>query len=227
MQEVELKAKIVAAITSDGHLQLDNRRGVISFYSKHLKEVNSFNKTFTTLFGVGGKVHHDESGGNLRYKLYIPNKKSAIDLATLGTPIGNKTKINFSIPSWIRDGSSKIKSIYLRMLFDCEGSIYLQDDGRWRLKFKMAKDESLIDNGIDFMKEVKELLEEFDVETSNVLINEGNIRKDGSKSLFMIMEIKGCSFINFLKYVGFDNSLKRMKLEKAINSMGRSQELLL
>lgn len=216
MEQIENLVRIIAALTTDGHLQLDKRRGVVSFYSKELQEINNFNQRYKSLFQKEGKIFVDNRLGNKRYKLFIPHKVSAIYLNKKGTPAGNKTKASFTVPEWIKQGNSTIKVAYLQTIFDCEGSIYQQADGRWRLTYTMYKSITLKDNAIYFLEEIKQMLEDLGIETSRIRTCRGNIRKDGSLSIQLKFEIKNKSFNTFQKRVHFENKHKREKMLKAL-----------
>ena len=79
-------ARVIAGLTADGHLQLDKRRGVISFYSKNHDEIDSFNTLFFELFGKKGNVFSDNRSGNLRYKLFIASRCIAFKLSKIAVP---------------------------------------------------------------------------------------------------------------------------------------------
>jgi len=218
MKQDLILAQIVAALTTDGHLQLDHRRGVASFYSKHLEDINYINYLFKSYFEVEGNVFRDMRQGNERYKLFIPNKKISVYLKEKETPVGNKTKNCYFLPSWIKLGDSEIQRAYLRTIFDCEGSIFKRVEGRWRLTYTMHKQDSLKENGIFFLDEIRELLRRFNIETTPVRISRGNFRVDGSISLHLRFEVKRASLRNYSHFIGFRNKLKVERLKLALQA---------
>jgi intein/homing endonuclease len=211
-------SRVVADLTSDGHLQVDNKRYVASFYSKDLQEIQVVKNRFYNLFGIKGKIHTDKRpvSNNLfptiRYQLYVPSKKMCLFLKDIGTPIGNKTNNPFRVPNWVFKGSSELKSSYLRSMYDAEGSIFCGKDKRWQITFKMAKNQILLKEGIAFFEQIRTMLQIFDIKTSPVNYSKLNIRKDGSTSVYLRITIEHSSFGNFLKHVGFDNKSKQDKL---------------
>lgn len=211
----EKLASLIGDLTTDGHVQL-GRRGVISFYAKDLSEIEKFNSEFNEIFGKSGNIFQDNRQGNIRYRLFISDKKLAKFLKQKGTPIGNKTNKIFSIPSWIMAGQKNIQGSYLQRIFDGEGSIFKQCDGRWRLTFTMNKSEELLENTISFFYEIKKLFNNFNIKTSNVWISEGKTRKDQTKSKTLKLEVKKQSLLDFYKQINFSNPQKKAKLEKAI-----------
>ena len=69
-------ARIVADITGDGHLQLKDWRGLISFYSNNIEAINNLKEKFNELFDVKGHVYIDDRI-NKRYNLFFISKTLA------------------------------------------------------------------------------------------------------------------------------------------------------
>ena len=218
MEKSERLASLIADLTTDGHIQLKKSSGVISFYSKDYSEIEKFNSNFNYLFNKKGNIFKDDRGGNIRYKLFIADTKLAKLLKTFGAPAGNKTNEIFQIPDWIMTGTKDIQKAYLQRIFDGEGSIFQCKSGRWHLTFTMNKNEKIVDNGILFFNEVISLLRQFNIDTCNIWIHSDKIRKDGSISKNLKLEIKRPSFLNFYQNINFSNPAKKNKLEDAIKS---------
>ena len=66
------------------------------------------------------------------------------------------------------------------------------------------------------MNQIRGLLNTFGIVSSPVRIRKGNIRKDGTVSVGLIVDIESKSFANFYKYVGFDNHKKQRKLKQVV-----------
>ncbi len=210
-------ARIVADITGDGHLQIQEWRHLVSFYSKNMEEIDAVKKRFYDLFGVEGRIYTDNRRTNgketLRYKLFFISKPVALFLRDVGMPVGNKTNIPFVVPGWIINGKPEIRSAYLQGLFDTEGSIFCRaSKARWQIGLKMAKNEAIIDDGTFYINQIRQMLADFNIHCSPVRKNKLNTRKDGSKSFELQFNIEKSSFRNFYKYVGFGNSKKHEKL---------------
>ncbi len=212
-------ARLVADVTGDGHLQIKNWRYLTSFVSKHLREVEEFKRRSEELFGVTPKRYVDSRktwpGSGTRYQSFIISKPVALFLQEIGVPVGNKTNNPFKVPDFVYNGSLEMKSAYLRGLYDNEGSIYSCKEKhgiRWRIDLKMAKNEKILDHGIEFFEQIREMFREFGVKVSKVNCSKLNIRKDGSQSINMKMSIEHPSFRSFLKNVGFDHPEKQEKL---------------
>jgi len=134
-------ARIVADLTSDGHLQVDRKRYVASFYSKDLNEIKKFQNRFDSLFGIKGNIRKDsrpiKGKKTIRYQVYLRSKEVCTFLKDIRTPIGDKTNNPFLIPPWIFNGNQELQQPYLRGLFDAEGrySVEKTRDGRLHLKW--------------------------------------------------------------------------------------------
>ncbi|MBI2151662.1 hypothetical protein HYU21_02990 [Candidatus Woesearchaeota archaeon] len=217
-------ARTVADITGDGHLQIKEWRYLTSFYSKNIEEIEAVKERFFRLFGVEERIYVDNSTSKRnpksckRYKLFIISKPVASFLRDIGTTVGNKTNQRFTIPDWIFNGSDEIRSAYLRGLFDNEGSIFCRNTlkPRWQIGFKMVKNENIVDSGIIYLDQIRELLSKFNIHCSPVRKHKLNIRKDGSQSIDLMFNIEKNSFRNFLKQVGFEHKDKQNKLLQSL-----------
>ena len=222
-------ARVVADITGDGHLQIQGYRYLTSFFSKHFEEIETIKKRFFNLFGVEGRIYIDNSKSKLcknssrRYKIFFISKEVALFLRDVGVPVGNKTNNRFEVPKFIWNGSNKLKSAYLRGLFDNEGTIFHRKNGnriRWQISFKMAKNSLMVDFGINYFEQIRTMLRDFKVKSSPIRRFKLNTRKDGSKSIYLQMDIERTSFKNFFKYVGFEHPEKKKRLLFSLSVSG-------
>ncbi|OGI12677.1 hypothetical protein A3K64_03825 [Candidatus Micrarchaeota archaeon RBG_16_36_9] len=219
-------ARIVGDITGDGHLQLDNRRGIVSFYSKDIKKIKNEGDLFIKTFGLNGHVRRyaDETG--IRYGIMFTSKPIAIIFSILEVPVGNKTAKKFDIPHWIFDGSKEIQKAYLVGLFTSEGSIYDSKHNGWRLEIEQYKVEKLSIYGKGYMNQLKKMVENFGIKCSNVRNCRKNKRMDGSTTLAWEFYVWRQSFKDFYDKIGFDDTLKMSKLKEAIKCGGSGQGLM-
>lgn len=214
-------AYVVAAITGDGHLQIQDWRYLISFFSKEIEEIEAMKLRFHELFQLEGRMYIDDRKKHKNktrvYWLFFNSRPVALFLKDAGMPVGNKTNIPFLIPEWVLKGNVQIRGAYLRALFDTEGTIFCRKiNSRWQIGFKMAKNEKILYSGIAYLNQIRQLLAEFQVHCSPVRKHPLNIRKDGSKSFELQFNIERTSFGNFYKYVGFGQPKKQEKLISAL-----------
>jgi len=214
-------ARVCAELTGDGYIQLKDWRGLTSFYSKHLSEINDFESRFSKIFSICGRIYPDNRN-NKRYKLFFISKKVAQTLVSLGVPSGNKTNTPFFVPGWVLSGSSEVKTAYLRGLFNSEGSIgFIKTKSglRWRIDFEMYKRDDYKKEIEFFMNQLRTILLEFSIICSPVRFVKGNLRKDGTLSIGAKFSIESKSFNNFYKWVGFDTPYKASKLRAFVEQL--------
>lgn len=217
-------AGIVADVTGDGHLG----KGIIQYISKNKTEVIRFNTEIRKLFGINGKIRRSPSNKSV-WESVIGNSALSRILKMSDTPFGEKVTNKFYAPSWVLNGNKKIKKRYVQRLFDCEGSLYFQKRKRVRIKFKMHKSIQLIKNHRYFLNQIRNILSEFGVRTTNLTIGGYTKRKDGIITIGLEFEICGTkrnliSIINFQKNINFESKIKREKLNKYINELKNALE---
>lgn len=211
-----LKALIVACITGDGHLQVKDWRYLISFYSKHMDEINMQRRLFKRVFGINGRLYPPSTNSSA-HKLFFISKEVTKELIILGTPVGNKLNNPFLVPNWIINGSKAIKSNYLRGIYSCEGSIFKwRNYNRWAITIEMFKKEGFERNGFAYMEQLRSLLQNFQIKTSPIKTIRRFYRSDGSVSVGFKFDINPPSFRNFYKWVEFYNKDKQLKLITAL-----------
>ena len=208
---------IIGLINGDGHLQIKETKGTVSFYSKNKKDINRVIKIFTSHFDVKPLVYLDNRLSDKRYKLFFASKSLSYFLKDSGAAVGNKTNLPYVLPSWIVKGSDKIKSSYLKGIYDCEGSIYSQKDGRMRITLTQYRREDLKQYAISYFDQMKDMLFSFDIKSSPIKINKGNERKDGTRTLCFRIIIEKSSFPKFHEHIGFFDSRKQKMLYESLN----------
>ena len=205
-------ALIIGLINGDGHLQVKETKGTVSFYSKNKKDIDRVIKMFTSYFDVKPLLYQDNRLGDKRYKLFFASKSLSYFLKDSGAAVGNKTNLPYVLPSWIVKGNNKIKSSYLRGIYDCEGSIYSQKDGRMRITLTQYRREDLKQYAVNYFNQMKDMLFSFDIKSSPIKIDKGNERKDGTRTICFRVIIEKSSFSNFYKCLDFFDSRKQKLL---------------
>jgi hypothetical protein len=84
----------------------------------------------------------------------------------------------------------------------------------------MAKKSLMVDFGIQYFEQIRLMLNNFKIKSSPIRRFKLNVRKDGSMSIYLQMDIERTSFQNFFKYVGFEHPEKRKKLLYALSVSG-------
>lgn len=133
-------------------------------------------------------------------------------LVALGVPVGEKTKKEFEVPNWIMEGSKCVKMNFVSALLGCEAETPRIDNREYNrksmtsIKFSLNKIESQKDSAEKYALQLKEILEEFDVETGKIRTNKYTQRDDGCLSYKIAFDIKNNyqNMIDFLENVGFE-----------------------
>jgi len=209
-------AGIVADLTGDGHIS----QGLIQYISKYRNEVLRFRDEFNHLFNKVGKIRRGPTSKNT-WECVIGNNALVKILNFSGVPFGNKTTQKFEVPRWILDGSKEIKSRYVQRLFDCEGSVFFQNKKRIRIRLQLYKLSDYETNLRDYLNQIRKMLSEFGIKTTNLTYTGLTKRKDGSVSKGIEFEIYGTrknltSIVNFRKYINFETKRKAEILNKSI-----------
>ncbi len=153
----------------------------------------------------------------------------------LGVPIGKKTNQEVLIPKWLLRASKSEKAEFLAALFGADGTAPSQSK-KWggdfnpiRLTFNKA--ETLRLKGEEYAQQIKKLFDDVGIKVSqiNERKDEGNIRKDGSKSIkFQITLAKSVdNTVKFLEKIGYRYCTeKEIKGNKWLGYLRARQHLL-
>jgi intein/homing endonuclease len=210
-------AGLVADITGDGYLG----SRMIQFISKNKIDVQRFGRLIKKLFWIGYKIRKSPSNQNV-WECVICSSALARIFRLSGVPVGSKVLSSFLVPDWVISGSIDIKRKYIQKLFDCEGSVSFRKRKRVVIRIKMHKSIELLDNHKDFLEQIRYMLGEFGIKTTNIFKADKNVRKDGIVTIGMAFEFYGTrknlfSVINFYKKIGFGLPSKYEKLENALS----------
>lgn len=128
-------------------------------------------------------------------------------LGFLGVPLGRKVSQEFEIPQWIQNGSKKIKSAFLRALFDDEGSVINNSKYRF-LTISMYKQNNFIESHLKFLNQIRQMLIDLEIKPTKISFKKN--WNDTKEYGFRIYSRK--SLHNFAKNVGFTHIVKNQKL---------------
>lgn len=208
---------IAAQLIGDGHIQIQDWRGLISFYSKDIEIIRMFESVFSRKFGINSKLYTDNRQIFPRYKLFFISREVSQYLVDLGVPKGNKTNQSFGVPDWVIGGGIANQRAFLRGIFSAEGSIFHTNNRGWRIGIEMYKREDLAQDD-RFLEDVKDMLNHVGIECSPVRLGRKNLRKDGTYSIAKKLDVEEPSFGNFYKRVGFDDKSKLACLHSRVQA---------
>ncbi len=202
-------AGIVADLMGDGHLQ-GNPIWRGDYTSKSLKELKRFGHEIHSLFHTSCKIRKCNSNTyGLTYNTGINCAPIARILMLIGVPIGQKVLKSFRIPDWIKKDKECFRR-FCQRLFTCEGGILNETGRKPRIRLEMWKSEKLIKDGVEFMNEVAQGLKRyFKIESSVIIQNKTNIRKDGIITRPIRLSISTGSTPKFFDRVGFEGDKQK------------------
>lgn len=89
-----------------------------------------------------------------------------------GVPIGNKTLQSFDVPGWIvKNRNKKVKTAFLRGLFDDEGCVsYTKKSRTRRILLALGKSKKCKKSLLNFLDTVCNILNEFEISTGSITL---------------------------------------------------------
>ena len=214
-----LLASIIGHLLGDGSLSKDRMTGDFRFYGKiqNLDKIKLILETEFSLIPYSLYLHPNRGGYILRYN----NAIFARILELAGVPRGNKLVSEFGVPGWIMKGDRDIKKSFLRAILSDEmENIRKVNRKSWDgLRFGMSKDNRKLDHLIDFLNQIRRLLSEFKIKTSEIFIRKDKFsRKDGivtcAARFGIKVRIENRSL--FCSHIGFDDDEKQKILYSSI-----------
>lgn len=112
-------------------------------------------------------------------------------------------KKEWKTPRWIFYSTKKVRKTYIRGFLDADGSIPIRDSGRIEIQISQKQKEVL--------KELKQILSEFDINSS--------VCK--SRNIFKLNIGSKPSIINFFKKIGSFHPNHQRKIKRALAILGR------
>jgi intein/homing endonuclease len=193
------------------------------FYDQNPQIQKKFINIIYSLFSIRPKITERDHSNN-PYKfgpkkdkvIFLRNSAISRTLLCCGVPEGDKILKPFLIPKWILNTShaSDIKANFIQGLMDSEGSIKRKLPTL--IGFSLSKSVEQQNNHFIFMKQIKNLLEEFGIITSRVCKSkcERIQRKDKVSTFELSLYIgRKSSILNFYKFIKFSNPYKEQILE--------------
>jgi len=197
-----------------GHCFGDGYVGAyFGYFNKNKGLINEVRGNVKNLFNLQGNVirHHGV------YFLYFPGIISQM-LKLSGAPFGNKINQKLKVPIWIKNNDARIKSSFLRALFDDESSVKFKGYDR-NIQFALFKKQNLIRWHKNFMTELCQLLLEFHILPSK--LRQVNIKN----SVGIKFTISGYyNLIKFSEMINFSHSIKKQKLQNSIQTYKQIQQ---
>jgi len=145
--------------------------------------------------------------GSCSYSLRYESKPFWLLMVALGAPVGKKSTNKFLVPEWIMEASLNIKREFLSGLMGADGSAPRLDKRKHNKKsfntpaFSLNKEEHYLNNALEYISQLKKVFKEFGIETSEPRVVPYATKKDGRKTLKIILEFNN-RFENLLNLFG-------------------------
>lgn len=139
-------------------------------------------------------------------------------LVCLGIPLGAKTSQAFRVPKWIMKAPLWQKRLFLAGFFGAEmpspGTLTDHGYNFYCPTISMNRHKEFVKNGKEFLTDLSDLLEEFNVSTINISEGVEHKDKDGKVSIRLRLQLsnKANHLINLYSKVGFEYNQKRNML---------------
>jgi len=154
-----------------------------------------------------------------REETFLKNSSTSLTvlLNLLGTPIGNKAKIDYEIPQWIMDSVKWYKRLFLASLFGAElSSPKTMTNNKFNfygLVYSLNKKNSL--HGIKFVNQISVLLEEFEVRNVLIKLREDSVNDNLSTRIRLMIYSNSKNLINFFSKINYEYNIKKRRLANA------------
>jgi DNA-directed RNA polymerase subunit A' len=225
-------ASLVGHLFGDGTMLISEEGGRVIFRAENRKDIRSLWETarelnlnptsikkFTSrefeITRVSGEILRPKGS---TFFFEVRRKPVALAFKALGVPDGDKVIQEYRVPRWLSDAPRMAKRAFLRAYFGCELSAPRLHTGSGS-KFnqpvlKIAKAEGLSADG--FIQDVETLLDEFGVHLSSIATEDGNLRKDGRKSIVHVCNFAASddNLLALFKRIGYEFDYKKEELAR-------------
>jgi intein/homing endonuclease len=205
-------ASLVAHALGDGSIGEKNLQ--VEFKNKSPECLQDVIDATQSIFNIEVRLRKDTSGFPV---VFLPASVGQV-LLLAGAAQGDKTKKDFDVPQWIKDGDIEIKKAFLRALFDDEGSVDMWS--KWRnIKFAMGKSESRGESLRKFLNSIRSMLRDFEINAQKVRIWR-RYKVSGEKNkLILGFWITGKHNLKFFaQRIGFKHVGKQRKLIEMLST---------
>lgn len=214
-------ASLIGHCIGDGNLS----ERQFSFFNRKRELVDEVIENAQKAFSTNIRpVEFEKDGG---WEIEFPTCIARL-VALAGGPSGEKVFLSFDVPEWIKNGENRIKTTFIRALFDDEGSVISKfnksSKGTSRtIRLGMAKNEKFLTDHLKFLESVRTIL-------MNLGIESLKIHKSARTRNGILIEFSVSRFENlnkFLEIISFTSEEKRQKLINCLESFKNFENKLI
>jgi tRNA-splicing ligase RtcB len=238
--------KLLGFVMGDGNIHFLSRstKGVVLF-SGRAQDLETIRADLTAIGVTPSRVYqrqrqHTIHNGYRRVEferteewVKVGSTSLAALLACLGAPVGKKPAQDYEVPTWLHRAPLWHKRLFLAALFGAELSSPSTITGHDTLfnppVLSMNKRRAHVESGRRFLRQLSAWLEEFGVETQNLLVDEVPVESvaEPTVRLRLVLSGKAESLINLWSRVGYEYNTKRRGLAAlAVQYLKRKQQVL-
>ncbi len=207
-QNKEKIIRLFGFALGDGRLQKVKNR-IRLYYAGLLPNLILLKYDLRTL-GLSSRINID------KMELWVFSRALPKLFYSWGMPIGRKPSQHMYIPDWMHNETLEIKRNFLAGLFGADGSKpIMRSYSPSEITYTITKHPSMEWSGIKFLKDIAELLKDFNIEVSDRIYK----YKEKTGHITLRLYIKGEeNIIRFLEKIGYAYDLKKMVLAQKVLS---------
>jgi nucleoside-diphosphate-sugar epimerase len=222
-------SEVVGWLFGDGHLSIHQRQArqtpaySVQFFGSELELTEIVQRMAWLELPVSGIIRRQAlselPGGQVIDGYSMRIQQQSLPVFTLfemlGVPVGDKVRVNYSLPQWIQNGHRSVKRAFLRGFLGAEfGKV--QPDSYLAPSFAQSKDVNYLENGRVWMQQLRGLLSEFGIDTSYSEASP-EVYKRGETVQMTVRLLGGKSMFPCLAEIGYAFSPERsMQLNRLL-----------
>lgn len=226
-------SRLLGHLFGDGYLTMSYGNGRIRFSAVFTGERVDLEEVQKDLETLGFKsrllvrrkvsdiIRYGSPHGIMGLSSWLTNNSKALWclFRFLGAPVGRKSLKPFGAPKWLLDAPLPVVREFLAGFFGGELTEPRVDrTGRnfYQPRFSINKAEDLVENGIEFVRDIGRMLKQFGIEITKINIHEGALRRGGSKTvtIYSLISNRLESLLNLYGIIGYRYSNKREMLAR-------------
>ena len=219
-------AKLIGYLFGDGCLYFSNNKGYVVFYGQK-EDLTDIQKDICRL-GFNARIHTrtrnhkiktqygEKEFSSTNSELHVKTKEFVSLMKNAGVPEGNKTRMTYSVPEWIKKSPLSVKRQFLAAFFGAELSSPATHSktGFYSPILSQNKIDALSSSARLFMLEIARLLEELGIKVNKISVREEFINryKEKTKRFRLIISAEEDNLLKLWRNIGFEYNHKRNKL---------------
>lgn len=229
-----IAARLFGHILGDGFFYRDKNKNLIIGFSGEISDLEAIRKDLSLLnvsySRISSRITNSEintyngmvtvTGTSNQFVVSEP-KLTKLFFA-LGLPVGDRTVVSYTIPSWIMNGSKRIKREFLSAFMGAEASTPTLKKNKKTfqpIRFSFYKSEQCKQEGEFYAQQLQELFSSFAIPLS-FKIKKGNRRKDGTTTLQFALTLSTSNenLIAFFENINYTYSQKKRAIANSFLS---------